>query len=295
MHESDHYERIRVDRPEAAIARIWLARPEVRNAQDLTMIYEIDAALTAAGRDPEVKVVVIAADGPDFSSGHDLDARWAFDDERLVTQAGGFEEPGADGFLSLEAEAFLGICWRWRNFPKPTIVQVQGRVIAGGLMLVWPFDLVVASDDASFSDPVTAFGVNGHEFFTHAWELGARRAKDFLFTGAPIDAEEARTIGMVNRVVARGELDRETLTVAREIAARPGFGVRLAKASINQSLDAQGQWTALQSAFALHHVAHAHNQAVHGNVIAPDGYDVIRAAARDRAARAATDGEVAGD
>jgi enoyl-CoA hydratase len=95
-----------------------------------------------------------------------------------------------------EEEIYLGFCWRWRNLPKPTIAQVQGKVIAGGLMLVWPFDIVVASDDSTFSDPVVAFGVNGHEFFTHAWELGARKAKELLFTGAAFTAEECHRLGM---------------------------------------------------------------------------------------------------
>ncbi|TDJ40226.1 MAG: hypothetical protein E2O54_08585 [Gammaproteobacteria bacterium] len=67
--------------------------------------------------------------------------------------------------------------------PKPTMASVQGKAIAGGLMLIWPFDLIIASKDAQFSDPVVAFGVNGHEYFVHAWEVGHRKAKDMLFTG----------------------------------------------------------------------------------------------------------------
>ena len=70
-------------------------------------------------------------------------------------------------------------------------------MLAGGLMLVWPCDLVIASEDAEFSDPVVAVGVNGHEFFVHAWELGHRKAKEMLFTGEPITAEEGRVLGMV--------------------------------------------------------------------------------------------------
>ena len=78
--------------------------------------------------------------------------------------------------MAREEEIYLGFCNRWRALPKPTIAQVQGKVIAGGLMLVWPCDLVVASEDATFSDPVVAFGVNGVEYFAHAFEFGQRQA-----------------------------------------------------------------------------------------------------------------------
>ncbi len=169
-----------------------------------------------------------------------------------------------------------GLCWRWRNLPKPTIAQVQGRVIAGGLMLVWPCDLIVASDDARFSDPVVAVGVNGHEYFVHAWELGARRAKELLFTGEEMTAAEAERIGMVNRVVPREELEKTTLALAEKVAARPSFGLTLAKQAVNQSQDAQGLWTAIQSAFSLHHLGHTHNRLSHGVLVDPEGAELVR-------------------
>ena len=159
-------------------------------------------------------------------------------------------------------------------------MSVQGKVIAGGLMLVWPFDLVVASEDARFSDPVVAFGVNGHEFFTHAWELGARKAKEMLFTGAYFTAEECHRLGMVNHVVPREELEARTLELAERIASRPAMGLKLAKLAVNQSLDAQGQWTAIQSAFGLHHLGHAQQRAEHGIPVDPEGAKIIRADAK---------------
>ena len=132
-----------------------------------------------------------------------------------------FGADGAEGYMATEAEMYVGLCWRWRNIPKPTIAQVQGKVIAGGLMLVWPMDLVVCSDDATFSDPVVAFGVNGHEYFTHPFEAGARLAKEMLFTGRAITADEAYRRGMVNRVVPRADLEAATLALAEHIARRP--------------------------------------------------------------------------
>jgi len=157
---------------------------------------------------------------------------------------------------------------------------VQGKVIAGGLMLVWPFDLIVAADNTEFSDPVVAFGVNGHEFFVHAFELGHRKAKELLFTGDSIGAAEAKTLGMVNQVVKLEELERYTLALAEKIAKRPSMGLKLAKMSVNQSLDAQGMWTAVQSAFGLHHLGHTNSLVKHGIRVEPTGVQMIREGAR---------------
>ena len=182
--------------------------------------------------------------------------------------------------MATEEEIYLGLCWRWRNFPKPTIAQVQGKVIAGGLMLIWPCDLIVASEDASFSDPVVAFGANGIEFFVHAWEFGGRLAKELLFTGESLSAADAHRVCMVNRVVAREDLEAATLALASKIATRPSMGLKLAKQSVNQSLDAQGQWSAVQAAFSLHELSHSHNQQIYGMLVDPAGAAIIRADAK---------------
>jgi len=275
------FKQIRYERPAERVARITLARADIRNAQDRAMLYEINTALDIAMHDDEVRVVILAADGPHFSSGHHLtDASKIGEHGAPVMGVGGYELPGAEGYMAQEQEIYLGFCWRWRNLPKPTIAQVQGKVIAGGLMLVWPCDLIVASEDAQFSDPVVAFGVNGHEFFVHAYEVGHRKAKEMLFTGDAIGAHEAKTLGMVNHVVALEDLERFTLELAEKIGKRPSIGLKLAKMSVNQSLDAQGMWTAVQSAFGLHHLGHTHALAVHGIRVEPSGARVIREGAR---------------
>ncbi|WP_043824615.1 enoyl-CoA hydratase [Rhodococcus opacus] len=273
---------IRREDPAPGIARIVLARPEMRNAQSPQLLYELDAALAAATDDNEVKVIVLAADGPDFSFGHDLEAGFAMPCTPVATMQSGLGASGIEGHYAFECEAYLGLCKRWRNIPKPTIAQAQGRTIAGGLMLLWPMDIIVAADDATFSDPVTAFGVNGVEYFTHAWELGARKAKEILFTGRALTAAEAQQVGMINHLVPTADLDTFTLDLATAIATRPAFGLRLAKESINRSLDAQGQSTALDAALALHNLGHAHNIAQHGQIVHPAGADAIRAAAREK-------------
>ena len=274
------YQAITYEVPAPGVARIMLDRPEVANAQNKQMLYELNDAFDVAVADDGVKVIILGANGKHFSSGHDLRDGSGFDDFDTVGPVGGFTQPGAHGMMAREEEIYLGFCQRWRVLPKPTIAQVQGKVIAGGLMLVWPCDLVVASDDATFSDPVVAFGVNGVEYFAHAFELGPRRAKELLFTGEAMGADEARDIGMVNRVVPRDRLEVETLELASRIASRPAMGLKLAKMSVNSSVDAMGFPVALQSAFGLQHVGHAHNQWVHGMVVDPSGAETIRNDAR---------------
>jgi enoyl-CoA hydratase len=148
-------------------------------------------------------------------------------------------------------------------------------------MLVWPFDLIVASEDATFSDPVTAFGVNGVEYFAHAFELPMRRAKEILFTGEAVGAEEAHRIGMVNHVVPRDRLETATLELAGRIAQRPPFGLQLAKTSVNRSQDAQGFQQALDNAFALHALSHANCLARYGMLMDPSGAQIIRDMSRN--------------
>ncbi|KPM51940.1 enoyl-CoA hydratase [Frankia sp. R43] len=255
------------------IARITLDRPEVRNAQNRQLIYELNEALTAAAFDDEIKVLILAANGPHFSSGHDQRDTKDYDGPP-VGIAGGFAKPGAEGLMAREEEAFLNMCRRWQQLPKPTIAQVQGKTIAGGLMLAWVCDLIVASKDASFVDITVAMGVNGVEWFAHPWELGIRKAKEMLFTGEPVSAVDAHRLGMVNRVVPREELANATLQLGRTIATKPSFGLKLAKLSCNQTLDAQGFWTAQQAAFSLQHLGHSHNQLLFGSTGDPSGMKI---------------------
>ena len=277
---------VRLEKPVPQVLRIVLDRPDKRNAQDPRLLYQLNAAFDTAAQNDDIKVVILCGDGKTFSAGHDLAADWAVTDEAqrraswgeypAVTCWGGFTQPGAEGWMAMEEELFLGLCWRWRNFPKPTIAAVHGKVIAGGLMLAWVCDLIIASDDATFSDPVVAFGVNGHEYFVHAWELGARKAKELLFTGGAIGAEDARALGMVNQVVSADALQESALAMAVRIAKMPSLGLKLAKQSVNQSLDAQGQWTAIQAALSLHEIGHSHCREVHGTPLDPTGAERIR-------------------
>lgn len=260
-----------VDPGEQGIAVVTLDRPEARNAQNKRMTYELNACFDDAARRPDVKVIVLQADGPHFCSGHDLRDREPQEQFDTVFASGTFDLPGQEGSMAWEQEVYLEMCWRWRNLPKPVLAAAQGKTIAGGLMLLWIADVIYAADDAQFSDPVVGLGVNGVEYFAHPWELGPRMAKELLFSGDWFSAEEARSLGMVNRVVPAAELRSAIMGLARRVASKPSFALRLAKESVNQALEAQGQWTALRSAFSLQHLAHAHNRVRFGMPVDPSG------------------------
>jgi len=276
------FETIKYTTPTKGVARITLARSEKRNAQSLSMLVELNDAFDLAAQDDEVNVIVLAAEGPDFSSGHDLSDKFDHSKYKPTGTWAGFNKPGAEGPMSIEEEFYLGFCWRWRNIPKPTIAEVQGRVIAGGLMLIWPCDIIIASEEATFSDPVVAFGVNGVEYFAHPWEVGVRKAKEMLFTGESLNAEEAKSLGMLNHVVARGELTSFTMAMASKIASRPSMGLKLAKQSVNQMQDNQGLWGSLQGAMSLQQLGHSHNKIVHGINVDPRGAEIIKAEMRKK-------------
>jgi enoyl-CoA hydratase/carnithine racemase len=145
---------------------------------------------------------------------------------------------------------------------------VQGKCIAGGLLLCWPCDLIVAADNAEFSDPVVHMGIGGVEYHGHTWELGPRKAKEILFTGRAVTAEEAEKVGMVNRVVPLAELDTATMELARQIAQMDPFALRQAKRAVNQTLDIQGFYAAIQAVFDIHETGH-------GNALSVSGYPVL--------------------
>jgi enoyl-CoA hydratase len=146
--------------------------------------------------------------------------------------------------------------------------MVQGACIAGGLMLAWCCDLVMAADDAFFADPVVRMGIPGVEYFAHPWVMGPRFAKEFLFTGERVPAARALEWGMVNRVVPRAELETETFALAERIAAMPQFGLALTKRAVNQAEDLMGLRAGMDSVFGLHHLAHAHNAEVSSDSLA---------------------------
>jgi enoyl-CoA hydratase len=256
----------------ATTAVVTMDRPEYRNAQNSVMTYALDRAFQKAVDDDEVKVIVLAGAGRHFSAGHDIgtpgrDVDVHYDNTATIW----WDHVGRDGGdlrYAREMEVYLGMCRRWREIPKPVIAMVQGACIAGGLMLAFVCDAIVASDDAFFADPVVRMGIPGVEYFAHPWVLGPRAAKEILFTGDRFSAQRAYEWGMVNRVVPRDALADETFAFAERIAAMPRFGLALTKRAVNQCEDAMGLRTGMDSVFGLHHFAHAHNAEVGSDSLA---------------------------
>lgn len=259
---------------EPGIARIRLNRPDRANAQDTKLLYELNDAFDRAAHDDDIRVIILAAEGKHFSAGHDLaetDTHDHMREHRTVGTMCGFGCGGAEAQMVREEEIYIGFSERWRNIPKPTIAAVQGKCIAGGLMLAWPCDLIIASDDATFADPTVSFGVGGVEYFAHVWEVGMRKAKEMLFTSDEISAADALHLGMVNKVVPRAELQDAALAMARKIAAKSRFALKLTKLALNGVQDAQGREIAMKNAFHLHQLAHTHNLKLFDLIIDPTG------------------------
>lgn len=256
------------------ICRVTLDRPEQGNAQNTRMTYDLDDALMNAAHDDAIKVIVLAGSGKHFSTGHDLKD---LEHDRVVQSRtrmgvqGDIDTGNVAGYYAWECEVYLESCRRWRSIPKPMIAEVRGGCIGGGLMLAWVCDLIIASQDAFFADPVIDIGANGVEFFAHAWELGPRKAKEMLFTASRWTAEEAQAWGMVNHVVPGEDLERFTLDLATTIAAKPTFALKMAKESVNASIDSQGQTDAIDKAYLIHQLCHAHNRVQFGGVLDPNG------------------------
>ena len=239
------------------IGVITLNRPEAANAQSPAVLEELDLAWNTADQDERVKVIVFRSNGKHFSAGHDISGTDARTDSSVYK---------ADILYDWETRRYLHYAKSWRNVPKPSIAAVQGKCIAAGLMLCWPCDLIVAAENAEFSDPVLHMGILGVELHAHAWELGPRKAKELLFTACSITAQEAMQLGMVNKVVSLEQLMPATFEMARRIACVDSFALRMAKRAVNHTMDIQGYTAAIDSCFDMHHLGHARAALVTGGM-----------------------------
>jgi enoyl-CoA hydratase len=265
-------------------AWITMNRPQFNNAQNGQMTYALDDAFVRAVQDDDVHCIVLAGEGKHFSAGHDIgtpgrDLHHEFD-KRLMLP-GHTNKPAAELLYTREHEQYLGMCKRWREAPKPTIAMVQGACIAGGLMLAWVCDLIVASEDAFFQDPVNPLmGIPGVEYFAHAYELPPRVAKEFLLLGERMSASRAYSFGMINKVVPRDELRSAVEAWANKLAGQPRLGNWLTKQAVNHVEELRGKSAAMTAAFHMHHFAHAQNDLTKGSSIA--GVDAKSAAAANK-------------
>ncbi|WP_323763998.1 enoyl-CoA hydratase [Marinovum sp.] len=270
---------------ENQVAWLMMNRARFNNAQNSQMTYALDDAFQRAVNDPEVKAIVLGGEGKHFSAGHDIgtpgrDVDSAF--PRRLLWEDHTTKPGAEYLYTREHEQYLGMCRRWRDCPKPTIAMVQGACVAGGLMLAWVCDLIVASDDAFFQDPVIRMGIPGVEYFAHAFELPPRIAKEFLLLGERMPAARAAHFGMVNKVVPRDDLQSAVQGWAETLAERPSLGSWLTKQAVNHIEDLRGKRTGMDAAYHMHHFAHAQNELVSGDRLS--GLDAAGMARANKAA-----------
>ena len=268
------------------VAWVMLNRPQYSNAQNYRLLAQLDAAFKRAVEDDEVKVIVLGGEGKHFSAGHDIgtpEKDTHMPRERVHLWWDHLNKEGAERQYVLEQDAYLGYCRRWQDIPKPTIAMVQGACIAGGLMLAWVCDLIIASDDAFFQDPVVRMAQPGVEYFAHAFELPARVAKELLLLGERMPAARAYQFGMVNRMFPRETLREEVAKIAAEIATRDRFGLMLTKQAVNFVEELRGKRNAMDGVYHMHHLAHAHNQLTTGHLVAGMGAKAMASANKKQA------------
>ena len=235
--------RYEVDGP---VATITLNRPDAANAQNSQLIDDLDAAFDRAEADADVRVVVLAAAGKHFSAGHDLKELLAGTEHWAAMR----DTP--EGKLAHEQTMYFDKLVRIRDFRKVTIAAVQGTCSAAGLMLASMCDLIVAADDARFSNPVLRMSGVGVELLIEPWELGPRKAKEFLFCAETFSGEEAERYGLVNRVVPRADLADAAREMAAKVALVPALTAEMVKSSINHMVDGMGQRESWRYHFMLH-------------------------------------------
>jgi enoyl-CoA hydratase len=238
-------ETIEQQRHEEGIVRVSLDRPDRHNAQNPQLIDELGDELSELEADDDVRVIIIDGNGPSFSAGHDLD-RGTLEKEWTVEDR-----------LDFEQEYYFERSLEIRDLEKPTIAQVHGYCGAAGMMLMAMCDLAVATSDAQFANPVQRMAATGVELLIEPWEVGFRKAKEYLWTGNKLDATEAHELGMLNRVVSPESIDDEVMTLARKIARMPPFAIRLSKLSFNFTRDQMGERDSHRYQFLAHQLSHA--------------------------------------
>lgn len=256
---------------EGTTAWIMLNRPRFHNAQNGQLLYALDAAFQRALDDKSVRAIVLGGEGKHFSAGHDIGTPGrdvGVSHPRVHLFPDHADKPAAEFLYTREQEIYLGMCRRWRAISKPTIAMVHGACIAGGVMLAWCCDLIVAAEDAVFQDPVLAMGIPGVEYWAHPFELPPRIAAEFLLLGERMTAARAQHFGMVNRVVPRESLRDECRKIAERLAQQPALGVWLTKQAIAQAEDLRGKRASMDAVYHMHHFAHAQNDLTLGSSIA---------------------------
>ena len=221
-----------------ATALVTLNRPRYHNAQSWALLDALDGALDRAVADDAVRVVVVRGAGENFSSGHDLGTP----EQKADKAARGVPDQGLEYYDNFR-HYNLDLTLKWRNLPKPTIAMVRGWCIYGGWMIAAAMDVIFASPDARFLAGLV-------EYFSIPWDISPRKARELCFESRFVDAAEARELGLVNRIYAASDLERETLAYAARVAEVSPAAARLSKLAINKAQDLQGLAAGVEAAFA---------------------------------------------
>jgi naphthoate synthase len=251
--------------PDEGIAKITIARPEVRNAFRPRTIIEISEALEDAREDTTVGVVILTGEGSEaFCSGGDQRVRGdsGYLDEQAATDPG---SPGAAVGRFHVTDLHIQI----RRLPKPVVAMVAGYAIGGGHVLHLVCDLTIAADNARFGQvgPKVGSFDGGFGAGLLANLVGPKKAKEIWFLCRQYSAEEAREMGMVNAVVPLASLEDETVAWCREMLALSPFALRLLKASFNAAEDGLA---------GIQQLAHDANLLFYGSEEAQEGRDAYR-------------------
>lgn len=210
------------------ILRLTLNRPNARNALSSDLMAALQAALDGAAQDNATRVVVIAAEGPVFSSGHDLK-------ELAAHRATGDKGAAAYAALFTQCSAMMQAIVR---HPKPVIAQVQGVATAAGCQLVASCDLALAANTARFATPGVNIGLFcSTPMVALSRNVSRKAAMEMLLTGDMIDSGEAVRIGLINRALAPGQLETETMALAAKIASKPRMTLKTGKEAFYRQLE----------------------------------------------------------
>ena len=205
-----------------SICVLTLNRPEARNSLSEAMIAELHAALKDIHDDADVRALVIAANGPAFSAGHDLKELTA---RRTDADRGRVYFAHIMTACSAMMQAIV-------QLPKPVVAAVQGIATAAGCQLVASCDLAVASEAASFATPGVDIGLFcSTPMVALSRNVPRKQAMEMLLTGEPVPATTARDIGLINRVVAAGTERDAAITLAQKVALKSAYTIKLGKAA----------------------------------------------------------------
>jgi enoyl-CoA hydratase/carnithine racemase len=210
------------------IAVLTLNRPEARNSLSDELLAALSHALAATGADRSVRVVVLAANGPAFCAGHDL---------KELTAHRSAPDRGREHFHHV-MDTCSAMMQAIVRLPKPVVAAVGGTATAAGCQLVASCDLAIASTAASFATPGVDIGLFcSTPMVALSRNVAPKHAMEMLLTGEAVSAEEARRIGLVNRVVPAGREREEAMALAREIASKSALTVKIGKEAFYRQLE----------------------------------------------------------